>query len=387
MGDNQSLSGRDAVAAMVRASLMSGTSKHDRQHIQDELGRLKSQINVSGTLGVTQVTVQTTAVNLEAVLRLAAEILKEPSFPADEFEQARQAQLTALESSRTDPAFLAPNMLARRLNLYRPDHPLYTPTVEESTAQVKAVTLEAARALHSDLYGASSAELAIVGDFDPATVTTLAAELFGDWKSRRPYAEPKGIYSRTEADQLTIALRDKASAMVTAGQSFAVSQTNADYPALVLANYMMGGHSTSRLYLRIRGKEGLSYRVSSTLNADANENSGEWIMSATTNPVNAPKLVQVFLEEVGLVLKNGFAAEEVAAAKQGWTETRVVQRSQDTTLAERLVLNEHYGRTMAFDSDLEAKVAALAPDQINSALRRHLDPARIVIIKAGDFAQ
>jgi zinc protease len=123
------------------------------------------------------------------------------------------------------------------------------------------------------------------------------------------------------------------------------------------------------------------------LNADANENSGEWIMSATTNPVNAPKLVQVFLEEVGLVLKNGFAAEEVAAAKQGWTETRVVQRSQDTTLAERLVLNEHYGRTMAFDSDLEAKVAALAPDQINSALRRHLDPARIVIIKAGDFAQ
>jgi zinc protease len=386
-GDNQTLPGQSGIAALVRASLMRGTAKHTRQQIQDELSRLKSQITVGGALGITQLSIQTTGANLEATLRLAAEILKEPAFPPSEFEQARQAQLAALDASRTDPATLAPIALTRRINPYQSDSPFYTPTVDESIAQMQAATLDAAKAFHADLYGASAAQIAIAGEFDTAAVTKLSSELFGTWNNKRPYAESSHIYSRTEAAQPTIAIRDKANATVTAGQAFPVSQAHADYPALLLANYMMGGHSTSRLYVRIRGKEGLSYGVSSSLSADPKDNSAEWIMSAITNPTNAPKLIQVFQEEVAQALKDGFTPEEITAAKKGWSETRTVQRNQDTALAARIIVNDHNGRTLAFDGDLETKIAALTPEQINTTFRRYLDPARLVIIKAGDFPQ
>jgi zinc protease len=42
-------------------------------------------------------------------------------------------------------------------------------------------------------------------------------------------------------------------------------------------------------------------------------------------------------------------------------------------------------RTFAWDIEFESNIAALTPAQVNAALRRHVDPARLSIIKAGDF--
>ena len=45
------------------------------------------------------------------------------------------------------------------------------------------------------------------------------------------------------------------------------------------------------------------------------------------------------------------------------------------------------GRTLAWDAEFEKKIAALTPEQINAAMRRYIDPAKITIVKAGDFAK
>jgi zinc protease len=125
--------------------------------------------------------------------------------------------------------------------------------------------------------------------------------------------------------------------------------------------------------------------VSSSITADSQENWAQWSMTAITNPLNAPQVVQDLREEIDRVLKEGFAADEVAAARKGWADSRQVQRAQDSALAARILLDEHNGRTMQFDATLEAKVAALTPEAVNAAIRRYMDPANLTIIQAGDL--
>ncbi|MDO8702329.1 MAG: hypothetical protein Q7J77_07875, partial [Undibacterium sp.] len=79
--------------------------------------------------------------------------------------------------------------------------------------------------------------------------------------------------------------------------------------------------------------------------------------------------------------------EELSEAKKGWKQSAEVVRTQDPSLARRLAAYLSIDRTMAFDKDLEAKVAALTVAQVNEALRQNLKAANLSIISAGDFAK
>jgi zinc protease len=102
-------------------------------------------------------------------------------------------------------------------------------------------------------------------------------------------------------------------------------------------------------------------------------------------PQNAPKVEASFKDEIGLILANGFTAEEVAAAKKSWLQAQQVSRAQDGELVARLTSLRFWGRTMAFDAELAQKVAALTPDQMLAALRKSIDPAQFSFFRAGDF--
>ena len=165
-----------------------------------------------------------------------------------------------------------------------------------------------------------------------------------------------------------------------------IRDDHADYPALVLGNYMLGGgFLSSRLASRIRQKDGLSYGVGSGMNVSALDQFGRFTATAIYAPQNAEKLEAAFKEEIERMLKDGFTAEEVAAAKTGYLQSRQVSRAQDNELAGRLNTYLFLDRTLKWDADVEAKIKALTPEQINAAMRRHMNPAKISIIKAGDF--
>jgi zinc protease len=77
----------------------------------------------------------------------------------------------------------------------------------------------------------------------------------------------------------------------------------------------------------------------------------------------------------------------VKAAKSGWLQSRQASRAQDNELAGRLANYLFLTRTLAWDAELEKKIDALMPEQIVAAMRRHLEPKKLTIIKAGDFAK
>jgi zinc protease len=104
-------------------------------------------------------------------------------------------------------------------------------------------------------------------------------------------------------------------------------------------------------------------------------------------PENAARLEKAFREEIDGMLKDGFTVDEVKQAKAGWLQSRTVNRSQDPALAGQLAGYAFLGRTLSFDGNIEQRVAALTPETINAAMRKYIDPAKITIVKAGDFAK
>ena len=161
--------------------------------------------------------------------------------------------------------------------------------------------------------------------------------------------------------------------------------SHADYPALVFGNYILGAGPASRLFGRIRGREGLSYGVGSGFNASPRSDGATFTVNAIAAPQNAARVEASFRDELASVLRDGYTAEEFSAAKVSWAQARQVNRTQDAGLANQLGLWTHVGRTMAWDAELEASVAALTVEEVRDAMRRHLDVTKMTFMKGGDF--
>lgn len=387
-GDEKSLMNRADAAQFVGQLLQRGTAKHTRQQIQDEFDRLKAQVRVFGNATSANVVIETRRENLPAVMRLIGEILREPSFPQTEFDQLRQETLTQIESQKSEPTAIAFTELSRHFNIYPKGHPFYANTFEEEIADTKAVTLDDVKKFYKDFYGASNGQLTVVGDFDEKEISALTQELFGGWKSPQPFTRIKSEYRAIAPVNKSLETPDKANAFFVARLNVKIRDDNADYPALTLGNYMLGGgFLNSRLATRIRQKEGLSYGVGSRFIADSLDESGTFFANAIYAPENAEKLEAAFKDELAKLMKDGFTAAEVEAAKSGWLQSRQLSRAQDRELSGRLNNYLFLNRTIAWDADFENKIKALTPEQINAAMRKYMTPENITIIKAGDFAK
>ena len=387
-GDEKSLMNRSSAGNLVGEMLMRGTTKHSRQQIQDEFDHLKARVFIFGNATQAGVSVETTRENMPAVMRLVAEILREPLFPANEFDLLKQEDLAAIEQQKSEPTQIAFTAFARHINQYPKGDVRYVSTTEEDLADINAATLEQLKQFYQDFYGASNSQLSVIGDFDDKEIAKLALDLFGNWKSPKAFARIPSVYKEVAPVNQILQAPDKANAFFLAGFNLKIRDDNPDYPALLLGNYMLGGgFLNSRLAARIRGKEGLSYGVGSGMNISALDEFGSFIANAIYAPQNVEKLEAAFKEEIARMLKDGFTSEEVEAAKSGYLQSRQVSRAQDNELAGRLNSYLFTGRTLKWDSDLDVMLKALTPEQINAAMRRHIDPSKITIVKAGDFAK
>ena len=380
-GDEHSKLNRAAACGLASGMLLRGTRKNSREQLRNRFDRLKANVGVGGDGG----SIETVRENLPETLRLVAEVLRQPSFPNEEFEQLRRSSLTGIDTQRSDPGALAGLALARHLNPYPPEHWLYTATLDERSARLKALSLADVKRCYADFYGASDSELAVVGDFDPGEIARLAQELFSGWKSPRPYARiPLRVAEVAPADDV-INTPDKANAVLRAGVLLRLRDDNPDYPALLLGNYLLGGSSDSRLVRRIREKEGLSYSVGSFLSADSFFERGSFGLFAIYAPQNRARVEAALAEELRKALAEGFSVEEVEAGKKGLLQARQLARSSDGTIANRLASYLVLGRTFAWEEEQERRIAALAPQAVVEAMRRYLDPAKLSVVKAGDF--
>ncbi|MBC7452683.1 MAG: insulinase family protein [Massilia sp.] len=377
-GDEQSLFGQGALPGLTGAMLMRGTSKYSRIELADAFDKLKMTGSVHHF--------ETTRANLADALRLVAHVLKEAAFPASQFEQLRQQMLVAIESSRSEPESLAGRALAEHFNLYPRGDIRAETSIEEDLADTRAATLEQIKAFHRMFYGASPAELAIVGDFDADAIAPLVDELFGNWVAPARVAPVLRRHAEVAPMRTVLATPDKENGFYTARMNLDLNIDDADYPALMLANYLFGeGGLKSRLMDRIRQKDGLSYGGSSALVAGELDRAGMFGISAICAPQNLGKLEAAVQGELARSLAGGFTAAELAGAKSGLLQQRLQNRAQDPVLAAGWAAYLYRGTTFEWSRQFEQKLAAVSVAQLNDAWRRAIDPAKLSVVMAGDL--
>jgi zinc protease len=386
-GDEKSIFGLEGVGSLAGEMMMRGTTRHSRQEIEDTLDRLRAKLSVGGGQTGASARGQTVRANLAPTLDLLAEIMRQPSFPQAELETLKREEIAELEEGRTDPRSIAVRALGRYDNPYPAGDGRYTPTLDEAIKEMQTPGVDALKSFHRRFYGGAAAEIAVVGDFDASVVKTQLERLFGDWKSPSTFTRVPDPLVAKHAKAMPIETPDKANAFFTGSTSFALNDRDPDYPAFLLANYLLGGSTNSRLWNRVRQKEGLSYGIGSSFRASSFEPNGSVNISAIFAPQNLQPLQTAVREETQRAATDGFSAAEVEDGKRAMLQERKLSRTQDAGLADALTQQSYLGRTFAFSGEVDAAIERLTPDVVNAAARKYLQPDSFAFVFAGDFAK
>jgi zinc protease len=386
-GNADNLKGLVEAANFLPDLMARATKNLSRQALADALDQNATSLTASGGAGRLTFNLQTKREHLPAALDLLRQVLREPALPESELEILKRQRLSTLEQNRTQPTALVDNTIARKLRPYPKDDVRYEPTLDEQVERTPAVTIDQVKRLYEEYLGAANGELVVIGDFDEERVNAAMTSALANWSAKVPHerialAAPPSLAA---ADQ-SIATPDRANAQYGAALAFAISDSHDDYPALVMVNRILGGSGTSRLWVRVRETEGLSYGVRSYFTAGSLDPFAELSMSAIVNPNNMPELKATMAEELKRLNDNGVSLEELDRAKASWLDQQSVARSQDTALTAVLGRDLYANRTIGYEAELEKKIRALTPDEVSAAARKYLDPAHLVIVTAGDFS-
>jgi zinc protease len=180
---------------------------------------------------------------------------------------------------------------------------------------------------------------------------------------------------------------DKENAFFRARINLNLRDDDPDYAPLVLADFMFGGGPglANRLIDRVRQKDGISYGAGTGLLVNSRDRAGGWQIAGIFAPQNTARFEQAVREEIERMLRDGFTDKEIADGKNGLLQERLIGRSEDSNLAGAWSRNLDLGRTFSsYSLPLEERIRSLTSAEVNAAVRRHLDPAKMSVFIAGD---
>ncbi|MCU1282577.1 MAG: pseudouridine synthase, partial [bacterium] len=391
-GNEKDLKGAVDAAALLPDMVQRGTKKHTYQQLRDELDKLKAELHTGqqgpgggARPGDAVFTVTTVRESVPAVLALLGEITREPTFPKEEFEKLKKERVARVEDSLQQPQAIAFTTLLSKSQPYPKDDVRYRPSLKERLERTKALKLEQLVAWHKGYWGAGDGELVMVGDFDAAEVKQLAAAQFGTWKAAKAYKRLTMPYRAAQVADDLIQTPDKQMAMIGIGGSFALRDDDADFPAMQMVDFLFGGSPSSRLFERLRQKDGLSYGAGSMLDADSFDQNSLFLAFAICAPQNALKAMTAMLDELNSLLQKGVAAKELSDGKQAYKAQFETTLANDDAVLALLEESLAVGRKLDFYDKLMSSVQALTAPQIGAAVAKYVKPEALVKVKAGDI--
>ncbi len=388
-GDLRSLTGQGTAVSAMGSLIDKGGAGMSRAQISDAFDKLRADVSFGAGGQSLSVRITTVREHLPAAIALVGRLLREPAFPAAALDELKSQSLASIAARRSEPGAVAGNALERHANPYPRGDPRHASSFDESAQDIQAVSVDAVRAAHRRFLSAAAGEFSAVGDMDEAAARQALEAALGEWRQPAdgalPFERvPRPLLPPSPTRQL-LATPDKPNANLVLAQAMAVNDRHADYPALLMANHLLGGDAQSRLWARIRETEGLSYDVRSGISWNPFEANSRWVASAIFAPQNQPKVEAALQQEVARALKDGFTQSELDQGRGGLLNQRRLGRAQDAAVASALGSNLYLQRSFALQQKNDDAIAALSLDQVNAALRRYVVPGQWAVFWAGDF--
>ena len=386
-GTAETLKGQQDVADLAMEMLFRGSQKLPYKEFRNKLESLKAQVQNQTAPQALVVNLEVKRPELSELLDVLADALTDPAFDAAEFDVLKKSQLADIEQAKNEPEALGDIELRRAVAPRGKDDPRYVETLAEAAAAVNAATLEQTRAFAARFVGAQNAEMALVGDFDPAEVKAKLEARFGKWSAKEKYVLAPDAFAESKAGELVIPTPDKAQAWMGFGVAFKGNKEGPDAAAMMVADMVFGGSPAARLFAELREKQGLSYGAYSMLELPEPPVGDRAVFAgfAIYAPQNMSKVESAFKKEYELLTTTGVKAAELEQQRKALLDQRQQRRASDRSLATMLSRNEQYGRTFAWEQQLDEKIKAVTVEQLNAAIKRSVDPKKLTVIKAGAF--
>jgi zinc protease len=384
-GNEANLSGKRAALQLIPTLLSRGTKDLTLQQVEDKLDKLQSSLDIyPAQPGIVVVDIASDQYHLPEVIVLAADLMQKPRFSQEEFVLVQKRELADLKEIRMDPMQIGMIELHRLKNPFPVDSIHYIPTVDEVINELQAITFEDIQDVYSQFYGANHLEVAMVGSFD-LSITSTVEKYFGNWSSSAAYNRVMTPYVPALNELRQLVTPDKKMAIVALGVNFAMRNDDIHYPAIMLANYILGEDMKSRLMRRLREQEGISYEAGSSLTVSQYHASADLNLYATCPANKADFALQLMQAEYDHWLDKGVTDQELLESKQSFQFYFNNLLANDKFILQALSTMLGVNRTFGYYTQLLNQVKQLNTEDIRKALDIFLHNATVASVKAGDF--
>jgi predicted Zn-dependent peptidase len=366
----------EITATVVRA----GTATHSSRQIEEDLRRMGADLGTHAGADSSVISLSGLAEFAEGIFELMADLARNASFPAEEFERERRRKIEGLRIERTTPSFLA-NERFRQAIFGQHPYAIISPS-EEQVASYKREQLEEFYRLN---YSPANALLIVVGDFSSDAMLAQIEKVFGTWQAPQPPALLSSAPPHNTGRKVhMVHVPGSVQTQVLIG-NLAITRRDPDWYRLVLANSIYGGAFHSRLVLNIREQKGYTYSPRSGLNS-LRQHGYFNVHAAVRNDVAAATLSEMFYE-LDRMRSLPVSSEELESARSYLTGVfSLGVATQDGLLGQ---LSTIYLDRLPEDhlETYREKIHALTADDVLIAARRHFDSPNAQIVLVGDRAQ
>ena len=382
-GASKDPSNKPGLSALTSSMLQEGTTSHTSQEISSEFEFMGTQLNISVGRERTVFSTATIDRYFAKAMELISDIVKNPSFPPDEFDRIRKERLTSLRRLRDDSTALAsrvaPGLIYGSDSAY--GHPIGG--TEES---VGAFEIEDLIEYWKANYDPDSATLLVVGNVSLDDVKDITNKYFGDWNVKitdNQLEKPmESLYSHS-ANLIYLLDKPGAAQSIIRCGVLGPPRINANYSSLILLDSIFGGQFTSRLNMNLRQDKGYSYGYRSWI--DWHKKSSLFgFGGAVETDVTGNALNETIKEARRIIADTPVSRNEFESAKAGLIREFPSLFETQGQILEGLAQIVSYDLPDDYYNHIIDEIASTSLEDVNRVAKEILSKDRLVTLLVGD---
>jgi predicted Zn-dependent peptidase len=370
---------KPGLANLTAQMLREGTKTRNSRQIAEEIDKLGATLGANSGFGSTAASVNASGLsdNFDQWFGLMADMLMNPSFPADEFGKLKQRQKTTLMQQRTQPNFLSQERFRR---VVYGNHP--AAVFSTTPAVLDSLTPEMLAAWHRERYVPQNAILGIAGDVKASEVIAKLKTALAGWK-RTDYKEtlPPNAKPATDGKIYLIDRPNSVQSTITMG-NIAIDRRHADYIPVVVMNSIVGGGASARLFLNLREEKGYTYGVYSGFSAT--KFPGPWSAGGDVRTEVTEGAMTEFMKELNRIRDEKVPVEELEEQKRSVVAGFALSLESATDLLTYSITRKIYGLPDDYWETYPAKIMAVTADDVQRVARQYVNPQTQQIVVVGD---